>query len=455
MLGGGRDLGFWLDVRRLFVRRASANVRSLLFENVLQPVAVAIVVVLAFVNRTEPFNFARTFVYFSGLYAFWIGLFGSCQSVNSELRNGEWSYWILGLGRNRAVHLLAIFAVNTVFAAVQLTTFVGTIAAFRLLSDCSTTVGLESVYRDVVNFFVSSTGEMSPLFQMQGLLKLYLEHLLPGWGSDLFAFAIFGFSLSAAMVSGVGFGLLCSTVFRDPVVSLNISVGFVVIIGMISHVSLNDAEGDERKAVDRAFALSLVQELNPEAGSPKLKNLLDVLTGVSRFLPQRYFYNMGTMTFDGSSFAYEDAKGRRRHVFEPVVDRTFPAAGRPGWLRPACRGECASLASDNSGWWLLQLPDAQTYRALLEAAERERPPAGNSLTYRNDFALKMETVQRAFSLQADADPGYLSSFRFGEHFILLGRALWAELKWLLVQLFACLGLSLLLLYRKEAFHVLR
>ncbi len=93
--------GFLLDVRRLFVRRISANLPSLLLENLLQPAGVACVVLFAFVNRADPEDLRETLVYFSTLFAFWIGMFGSCQSINAELRNGEWSYWVLGLGRNR------------------------------------------------------------------------------------------------------------------------------------------------------------------------------------------------------------------------------------------------------------------------------------------------------------------------------------------------------------------
>ena len=230
-----RDVGFCLDVRRLFVRRVSANVCNLIIENVAQPIAVALVVVFAFLNRDDPFHFSTNFIYFTTLYAFWVGMFGSCQSLNTELRNGEWSYWILGLGRNRIVHLLAICFTNLLFAFLQIALFVGTILAFKYLVSFHSGFGLEDVYRNFVNCFVSCTKEKSSLFQMQGLLKLYLEHMMPGWGSEVFAFGIFSFSLVSAVISGVGFGVLFSTLFRDPVVSLNVSVGFVVVIGMLSY----------------------------------------------------------------------------------------------------------------------------------------------------------------------------------------------------------------------------
>ena len=115
--------GFWLDFRRVFSRRVSGNVKSVLLELVVQPLVVAALVFIAFLNRDKVDPYRLNFLYFSTLYAFWVGLFGSCQAINSEVRSGEWCYWVLGMGRNRTTHVFAIGISCLLFALVQCAVF--------------------------------------------------------------------------------------------------------------------------------------------------------------------------------------------------------------------------------------------------------------------------------------------------------------------------------------------
>ena len=120
--------GFWLDFQRVFSRRVSGNAKSVWLELVLQPLVVAALVFIAFLNREDVDPYRLNFLYFSTLYAFWVGLFGSCQAINSEVRSGEWCYWVLGMGRNRTTHVLAIGTSCLLFAFIQCLVFLVAIA---------------------------------------------------------------------------------------------------------------------------------------------------------------------------------------------------------------------------------------------------------------------------------------------------------------------------------------
>lgn len=449
-----RDIGFCLDVRRLFVRRVSANVCNLIIENVAQPIAVALVVVFAFLNRVDPFHFSTNFIYFTTLYAFWVGMFGSCQSLNTELRNGEWSYWILGLGRNRIVHLLAICFTNLLFAFLQIALFVGTILAFKYLVSFHSGFGLEAVYRNFVNCFVSCTKDKSALFQMQGLLKLYLEHMMPGRGSEVFAFGIFSFSLVSAVISGVGFGVLFSTLFRDPVVSLNVSVGFVVVIGMLSYVSLKDGQGgEEEKFLDREFNLSIIRDCNGAMKGCRPSNLLSALSLLSQVLPQRYFYNMGSLTFPRNSCRLEAGSGFK-YATGLVVEKYFSTNDTPFWLECVLDDREPSIASDNSGWKLLRFKDKDSYLDQIDNSQGEAC-VKSAASYEKDIPDKMRVVQAVFSKALAEDRGLLDRLQLNNGLRLILFALWSEFKRLLLMFVACVLATVVMLYKKESYNALR
>ena len=439
--------GFLLDVRRLFARRISANLPSLLMENLLQPAGVACVVLFAFVNRADPEDLRETLVYFSTLFAFWIGMFGSCQSINAELRNGEWSYWVLGLGRNRYVHLAAIGFVNFAFAVTQVAAFLLTIYFFRFLSGLDA-LGIGSVYANFLDMFLSASGDPCPgstLFQMQGLLKPILASTFAG-ADELFVFALFGAALLSAVVAGIGFGLLFSATFRDPAVSLNVSVGFVVVTGMLSYVGLKgagtEAERETNFLSERMAPVALAETRLPGTGAElPAGSALRVLTDLSTVLPQRYFYNIGTLTFARSLPQYE-VGGTRYNDYRTFVEATRDA-GRPlpRWLRQAAENRARRLGAND---------------VRLELAAFEDPGIVAELAASDDFDADWERkLVRAFVRARTADPGCLDRLDCAFVRRAYGRVLGGEARRILAIFFACLALTALQLHRKEVFHVLR
>ncbi len=310
---------FWmadlkLDFKRAWGRRTCGNRVALALENLFQPCAVAVVVAIAYLCRGDVEAHRDTFVYFSGLYAFWIGLFGSCQSVNRELQNGEWRYWVLGLGRNRHIHATAIAMVNFLFSLMQLVCFIMMIA---LIGWVNSLCG-GNILPNFLQMFVSTDSSLaSPLFQMGcWLRRLVAANFGTVAGPLMFAMFFFSLSLFCAMVTGCGFGFMFSAMFKSPSVSLNLSVGFVVILGTLSLCGLRGTgsqSGDdsvtcaffpeiERYASEQDAREKDAGEMD-ESGKIHLKKLgpnsnVRWLVTASRFLPQRYFFNLGRLTFN-------------------------------------------------------------------------------------------------------------------------------------------------------------
>lgn len=289
---------FALDCYRVYVRRLSGNRLTLFLEIVAQPLAVAVVVLASYLARQEVEPFADTFLYFSGLYAFWVGLFGLCQSVNRELQNGEWRYWVLGLRRRRVVHLLAVFAAGLSLAAIQVALFVGCVVG---ISACDQLLGGQMLYH-FTEMFVSTSSQASPLFQMGGMLRIVSQLQFGSVvGPVVYALAFFSASLSLALVSGAGFGFAFSAWIREPTGSLNVSVGFVVTVGMLTLCGLRGINQRSSSAdkVDSAFLPGIEQEALVAAGkSVEPKTCVRHISRLARLLPQRYFFNIGRLTFD-------------------------------------------------------------------------------------------------------------------------------------------------------------
>ena len=292
--------GFWLDFRRVFSRRVSGNVKSVLLELVVQPLVVAALVFIAFLNRDKVDPYRLNFLYFSTLYAFWVGLFGSCQAINSEVRSGEWCYWVLGMGRNRTTHVFAIGISCLLFALVQCAVFLLAVVILSGVAgiDICHCPCRDTPFNHFVDMFVSvPNGEASvdPIFQMNGALWFILS---AKWGSFCpvaFASGIFGLSLMAALVSGTCFGLFFGAFFKEPATSLNMAVGFVVLLGMISLCGLR---GDGSEKVDALFApLRDGAIVRGKMNREHFASNAVPAAAISYALPQRYFFNIGRVTF--------------------------------------------------------------------------------------------------------------------------------------------------------------
>ena len=285
--------GFWLDFRRVASRRISGNVWSLRLELVLQPLIVALLVFGAFIHRDDVDSYRLNFLYFSTLYVFWIGLFGACQAINSEMKSGEWCYWVLGMGRNRTVHVLAIFASCLLFAFIQCFVF---LLAVVILSGV-----VDMPFNHFVDMFVAVPGgkaTVDPIYQMNGALWYVLSAKWGCFGPVIFATSIFGFSLAASLVTGTCFGLLFGAVFREPLTSLNMAVGLIVFFGIVSLCGL---QGDGTGKVDALFAplrdeITVREPMTKREGFDSNAIPVEVVSYVLP-LPQRYLFNIGRVTF--------------------------------------------------------------------------------------------------------------------------------------------------------------
>ena len=291
--------GFVLDFRRVFSRRVSGNIHSVLLEIVLQPLVVATLVFIAFLNRDDVDPYQLHFLYFSTLYAFWVGLFGSCQAINSEVRSGEWCYWVLGMGRNRTTHVLAIGASCLLFAFVQCLVFLLAVIALATLFPGTGFDGTGSLNHFVDMFVSIPNGKASvdPIYQMNGALWFVLSAKWGSLGPVAFAIGIFGLSLVASLVSGTCFGLFFGSFFKEPATSLNMSVGFVVLLGMVSLCGLR---GDGTERVDALFAPLRERSVVRSSAKSRENFASNAIPAevISYALPQRYFFNIGRITFN-------------------------------------------------------------------------------------------------------------------------------------------------------------
>ena len=282
--------GFCLDFRRVASRRISGNVWSLLLELVFQPLVVALLVYVAFIHRDDVDPYRLNFLYFSTLYAFWVGLFGACQAINTEMKSGEWCYWVLGMGRNQAVHVLAIFVSCLLFALIQCIVFLSSVIVLSGV--------VNAPFNHFVEMFVSTgtNATVDPIYQMNGVLWYVLSAKWGALGPAAFATIIFGFALVSALVTGTSFGLLFGALFRDPATSLNIAVGFIVLLGMVSLCGL---QGDGTEKVDALFAP--LREWRTVYATMSREHFASNATPaavISCALPQRYFFNIGRVTFN-------------------------------------------------------------------------------------------------------------------------------------------------------------
>ena len=363
--------GFWLDFQRVFSRRVSGNAKSVWLELVLQPLVVAALVFIAFLNREDVDPYRLNFLYFSTLYAFWVGLFGSCQAINSEVRSGEWCYWVLGMGRNRTTHVLAIGTSCLAFAFVQCLVFLVAIVTLSGIAgaDICHCPCRDAPFNHFVDMYVSlpnGKASVDPLSQMNGALWYVLSAKWGSFGPAAFAIGIFGLALAASLVSGTCYGLFFGAFFKDPATSLNMAVGFVVLLGMVSLCGLR---GDRKEKVDALFA-----PLHEGATVRATMNREDFASNaipaaaISYVLPQRYFFNIGRTTFNkdwSDDPGVQNALRGKFSTYTNIVSlSTVPSPYsfrlKPGWLKTWDRAffsNTCQIMSWINNWHLL--PDCE------------------------------------------------------------------------------------------------
>lgn len=237
------------------------------------PFLVGLIVFAAFLARDD--TSGGRFLFFATIYAFWIGLFNSCQTVNGAVASGEWTYWVLGLRRSFVRYIQANSLVSLVVSLAQVALFAGTILGFSAFCGRNSLFNVFVSPADLPLFFIEDVAGISPNF--------------------LIAIFFFG-SLVCASIAGVGMGTLVSCVARDTQGSLKTAVG-IVVVSMIASTTVLKVEGHSTPA---SLPIWLKCHLKHHAGTAfftapaaSSSKLPHVLEDASLFLPQRYFFNIG------------------------------------------------------------------------------------------------------------------------------------------------------------------
>jgi ABC-type multidrug transport system ATPase subunit len=239
------------------------------------PFLVGLIVFAAFLARNDPDP--ERFIFFSTIYAFWIGIFNSCQIVNGAVASGEWNYWVLALRRSFFNYILANALVSFLLSLVQLAVFAGAILLFSCLW------GNDSLF----NVFIAQS-QLPDYFMVQA----------SGLSRDVIVSILFLGSLAMAAIAGAGIGTLISSVTKDTLSALKVSVG-VVVVSMVSSTTVLKSDG-KRLPVTPPLYLKWACPA-PVLSSPAVFTSKDsnagfwphLLEDASLLLPQRYFFNVG------------------------------------------------------------------------------------------------------------------------------------------------------------------
>ena len=275
----------------LSVRQFRRNILSTRFcSTYVFPALVSILIFMAFVWGASLGVTDDKIIFFITLYAFWVGLFGSCQIINREVSSGEWAYWVLGYRRSFTIHFFASFLSSFLVSLIQVSVF-----AIGLIL-------LVSIFNEPFFGIYTSFGMRDSFKTAMGIYSLRMP--------------LFALSLFLAVVSGSGFGVLLSTIFKEPANSLKASVAFIVLVLIASDTVLN--QGDRNscsptfapiylvlKAPARSFSDYCTmltekrkQEARPAANKHAWQNANITLRGsyilsdIAYILPQRYFFNV-------------------------------------------------------------------------------------------------------------------------------------------------------------------
>ncbi len=231
-----------LEFKRVVSTTWNRSLGRTVFEFIILPLAVAFVMVSSFLARSAPDAQGEAFLYFGTIYAFWCGLFGTCQSFNGEVNSGEWSYWMLGLHRSVLRHYLAHFAAGFLFAMLQVGMSLLFLCCLWKIGAVVKPLGYVFVAPYYGNSFVNQVVSMlsgGTAYNLQGLSAVMnaTNHSV-GTDDTLWFTLCSGFYLAGvtmAVISGVAIGLLVSAVCPTPHVSQNAAVLLIVACCICSH----------------------------------------------------------------------------------------------------------------------------------------------------------------------------------------------------------------------------
>lgn len=301
-----------LEFRRVVSTTWNRSLGRTVFEFLLLPLAVAFVMVSSFLARSAPDAQGEAFLYFGTIYAFWCGLFGTCQSFNGEVNSGEWSYWMLGMHRSVFRHYLAHFVAGFLFAMLQVGVSLLFLWCMWKIGAVVKPVGFVFVAPDYGNSFINQVGAMlkgGTAYNLQGLsAAMNTANSSAGMDNTLWFTFCSGFYLAGvtmAVTSGVAIGLLVSAVCPTLHVSQNAAVLLIVACCICSHTGTVGFGADSRS--EREFApIDLIMRqkgrqyqdaaVYEKVVAKKRRQTLwkdgGAVEQLSFMLPQRYFFNI-------------------------------------------------------------------------------------------------------------------------------------------------------------------
>lgn len=306
----------FLELRRVFSGMGGRGWPRLAFDFLVLPFLVAAIMTTAFLARSTPDAHRDSFLYFGTLYAFWCGLFGSCQAFNGEVASGEWSYWMLGMRRGICRHYLAHFAVSVLFGLTQVAVSLFFLWGIWKLGAVIKPLGYFFISPDKGNSFVNQMaallkgGTAYNLQKLQSTMK-HFDSIGGGQNITWFIFCAKFYLLGSvtAIVSGVTLGLLISSLCQTPQVSLTVSVLIVVSCTIFSYVGIKGGTNDQQMArefapvtlICRQGGRQFMDALDLEGRSPRDDRFPKyqsrwrdggTVEMTSFVLPQRFFYNI-------------------------------------------------------------------------------------------------------------------------------------------------------------------
>ena len=301
-----------LEFRRVVATTWNRGLWRTVFEFVVLPLMVAFIMVSSFLARSQPDAQGEAFLFFGTIYAFWCGLFGTCQAFNGEVNSGEWSYWMLGLHRGVVRHYIAHFAAGFFFAMLQVGISLLFLWSLWKIGAVIKPLGFFFMAPDDGNSFINQFGTIfgkGNAYNLQGLYAA-MKHADDAVGNDhvLWFSTCSGFYLGAvtmAVASGVSIGLLVSAICPTPHVSQNVAVLLIVACCICSHtgtVGFGNASRTEREFAPIDLIIRQkgrqYQDAKTYDGLPKTERRQTqwkdggAVEQLSFVLPQRYFFNI-------------------------------------------------------------------------------------------------------------------------------------------------------------------
>ena len=317
------------------------------------PLLVGLIVFAAFLARAQ-INPER-FIFFSTIYAFWIGLFNSCQIVNGAVASGEWNYWVLALRRSFFGYILANALVSFLLSLVQVAVFAGAVLLFS---------------------HMHGENSLRSVFMGRGDLQIDFIEDVAGVPANALIFLLFFLSLAMAVVAGVGVGTLISCTAKDTLGALKLAVG-VVVISMVSSTTV-------LKSVSSPWPVSPPLYLKATSAAPFLSAPATASSNVMVSDLESASAVLSRLKSPGNE-VFHYVRGRLKESTRDELDRWQETTDPSDDLKQALVADLNALIRGTSIWDDTRFADVTIDRETRELLESD--PTGNQLARLNRLLL--------------------------------------------------------------------